>query len=98
MVRLMAPANTRDGKHLLITYCVYSYVYLPFLLATAFLVGCASTKVLDQSVELETTKTIGEVSDDRRALRLEYYADQALHEIELDTSASMQGMHLENDS
>ena len=33
-----------------------------------------------------------------KALRLEYYADQAIHEIELDTSASMQGLHLQQDS
>lgn len=33
-----------------------------------------------------------------QALRLEYYADKAVHDIELDTSASMQGLHLENDS
>jgi hypothetical protein len=33
-----------------------------------------------------------------QALRLEYYADQAVHEIEVDNSASMQGLDLENDS
>ncbi len=33
-----------------------------------------------------------------QALKLEYYGDQSVRQIELDTSAAMRGLHLENDS
>ncbi len=46
--------------------------YLIFVLVSVFLTGCASTKVLDEPVALETTKAIGEISDDRINLILDW--------------------------